>query len=151
MFKSLLDDLAHVGIRQLKNGAAPDVHSELLQLCETGSRKAIRQRPRGVAKVAAETLRKSFQEAGSLSPRWRIQLGTDLKAPPCRSIQQLIMIRCTHQDHVWGEAIYLEQKCGDNALDLPGLMFISAFFCDSVKFIEEQDTPAGSHKLKCVI
>ena len=49
------------------------------------------------------------------------------------------------------ETIYLEQKCGDNALDLPGLMFVSAFFRDRVKFIEEQDTPAGSHKLKCVI
>ncbi len=137
MFKSLFDDLAHVGIRQLKNGAAPDVHSELFQFRETGSRKAIRQRPRGVAKVATETLRKSFQEAGSLRPRWRIQLGTDLKAPPCRSIQQLIMIRCTHQDNVRGEAIYLEQKCRDNAFDLPGFVFVSAFFCDRVKFIEE--------------
>ena len=151
MFESLLDNLAHVGIRQLKNGAAPDIHGELLQLGEAGSRKAIRQRPRRIAKIATKTPCKSFQEAGGLRPRWRIQLGTDLKAPPCRSIQQLIMIRCTHQDHVWGEAIYLEQKCGDNALDLPGLMFISAFFCDSVKFIEEQNTPTGSYKLKCVI
>ncbi len=50
-----------------------------------------------------------------------------------------------------GEAIYLEQECRNDTLDLPGFMFVSAFFCDRVKFIEEQDTPAGSHKLKCVI
>lgn len=151
MFESLLDDLAHVGIRQLKNGAAPDIHGELLQLGEAGSRKAIRQRPRGIAEIATKTPRKSLQEAGSLRPRWRIQLGTDLEAPPCRSIQQLVMIRCANQDHMRGEAIYLEQKCRNDTLDLPGFMFVSAFFCDSVKFIEEQDTPAGSHKLKCVI
>ena len=80
---------------------------------------------------------KSFQEAGSLRPRWRIQLGTDLEAPPCRSIQQLVMIRCANQDHMRGEAIYLEQKCRNDTLDLPGFVFVSAFFCDRVKFIEE--------------
>ena len=137
VFKSPFDDLAHISIRQLKNGAAPDIHGELLQLREAGSRKAIRQRPRGVTKIASEALCKSFQEAGSLRPRWRIQLGTDLEAPPCRSIQQLVMIRCTNQDDMWREPIYLEQKCGDNALDLPGLMFVSALFSDSVELIEE--------------
>ena len=61
------------------------------------------------------------------------------------------MIRCANQDHMRGEAIYLEQKCRDNAFDLPGFMFVSAFFGDRVKLIEEEDTPAGPHELKGVI
>lgn len=61
------------------------------------------------------------------------------------------MIRCTNQDDMWREPIYLEQKCGDNTLDLPGLMFVSALFSDSVELIEEEDASAGSHELKGMI
>lgn len=52
---------------------------------------------------------------------------------------------------MWREPIYLEQKCGDNGLDLPGLMFVSALFSDSVELIEEEDASAGSHELKGMI
>ena len=61
------------------------------------------------------------------------------------------MIRCANQDHMRGEAIYLAQKCRNDTLDLPGFMFVSAFFGDSVKLIEEEDTPTGSYELKGVI
>lgn len=61
------------------------------------------------------------------------------------------MIRRPYQDHMRGEPVYLEQKRGDDSLDLPCFMLISALFRDGVKLIEEHDASASPHKLKGAI
>lgn len=61
------------------------------------------------------------------------------------------MIRCPYQDHMRREPIYLEQKSGDNSLDLACFMLVSTLLRDGIELIEKQDAPTSSHELKSTI
>ena len=61
------------------------------------------------------------------------------------------MVGRAHEDDVRGQAVDLEEQCGDDALDLPRLVLVRPLLRNCVELVEEEHAAAGPYELESAV
>lgn len=114
-----------------------DVLAELFQFRETGASELLRKGISGNSNLDTEPVFKAPEPFLDIRWRGRSELDPKLKPPSDRAVKQLGMVGRGDDNNVAGKGIDLEQKGADNTLDLTRFVYVSSFFSQDVKLVEE--------------